>query len=496
MAEIYRVEEMMQKEMFDGALPPTTDEAAFGLRRRLMEEQEVKEWANREEAIKKLHNERMNLLQSALLERERETEERHAQRIEDIRIKKTEAKDRNIAKIHRKRIKVIRKKFKERKKLQTAITSTTASASFTSGRDIIEEYADFGSKVYAPITREGLSLDKKGSKFEVHPEALTTYQSLHELHQQLPRKVLETRVTLTKVKEKHEKPKRTVKKHIDALKSCWSEIERKEQGAREMGQRKGDAGAETRPRCATPDYFGKQNIARTDGQQVEYHKAQDTNMAILLLQRLLRGRARQNMMFEGKEKRLSLIAELQLTEQWKESAQQEREKAIAQEYQEKLLDDVTEAIQGTVVAQTFDKLSKELVRYKQERKIAAMVKLAERKRRMREAEESGRRQAEQLLREREDKLFKSIMGAHQATVDSYLGSILTRTLDKATSERALQEATIKAEKLNKMVDAIEAKMNNPQQIVKDMVSSFLIPDVQRAKLQKARKSHQQVRSRQ
>jgi len=28
-------------------------------------------------------------------------------------------------------------------------------------RDIIEDYANFGSTVYAPITRDGLSLDKK-----------------------------------------------------------------------------------------------------------------------------------------------------------------------------------------------------------------------------------------------------------------------------------------------------------------------------------------------
>lgn len=38
-----------------------------------------------------------------------------------------------------------------------------------------------------------------------------------------------------------------------------------------------------------------------------------------------------------------------------------------------------------------DHLSKELVRFKQERKIAAMVRLAEDVRRRREAEESGRR---------------------------------------------------------------------------------------------------------
>lgn len=39
--------------------------------------------------------------------------------------------------------------------------------------------------------------------------------------------------------------------------------------------------------------------------------------AIILLQRLLRGRATQNMMFEGKEKRLDLIAELRATEEWR-----------------------------------------------------------------------------------------------------------------------------------------------------------------------------------
>lgn len=41
------------------------------------------------------------------------------------------------------------------------------------------------------------------------------------------------------------------------------------------------------------------------------------NRGIILLQRLLRGRAIQNMMFEGKEKRLDLIAELRATEEWK-----------------------------------------------------------------------------------------------------------------------------------------------------------------------------------
>ena len=55
------------------------------------------------------------------------------------------------------------------------------------------------------------------------------------------------------------------------------------------------------------------------------------------------------------------------------------------------MDGVSEAVQGTIISETFDRLSKELLRFKQERRIAAMVRLAENDRRKREAEESGRR---------------------------------------------------------------------------------------------------------
>ena len=64
-----------------------------------MEEQEVREWNKREEDIKRLQNERLNLLQSALVEREKDNEEKHAHRTEEIRLKKTEIKERALAKI-------------------------------------------------------------------------------------------------------------------------------------------------------------------------------------------------------------------------------------------------------------------------------------------------------------------------------------------------------------------------------------------------------------
>ena len=70
-------------------------------------------------------------------------------------------------------------------------------------RDIIEEYASFGSTVYAPITRDGLSLDKKANKYEVQPEALSSYTGLQELHNVLQTNkpgVFDSRIYVKKIK--------------------------------------------------------------------------------------------------------------------------------------------------------------------------------------------------------------------------------------------------------------------------------------------------------
>ena len=61
-------------------------------------------------------------------------------------------------------------------------------------------------------------------------------------------------------------------------------------------------------------------IQRTDNLD-EFKRADKKQQAIILLQRLIRGRAKQNMMFEGKEKRLDLIAELRATEEWKAASE-------------------------------------------------------------------------------------------------------------------------------------------------------------------------------
>ena len=74
------------------------------------------------------------------------------------------------------------------------------------------------------------------------------------------------------------------------------------------------------------------------------------------------------------------------------------------------------------------------------------------------------------------------MNVHKGTVDSYLQNIFGKTIDKNSSMQALEEAKLKAQTLNKFIDKVEAKKNKPEVIIKDLVSSFLIPDVERKQL--------------
>lgn len=85
-------------------------------------------------------------------------------------------------------------------------------------RDIIEEYHNYGSTVYAPITRDGLSLDKKANKYEVQPEALSSYQGIEELSRSLPNPVFHSKISVDKFKFKFYKNlTRQETAHMDQL---------------------------------------------------------------------------------------------------------------------------------------------------------------------------------------------------------------------------------------------------------------------------------------
>lgn len=91
-------------------------------------------------------------------------------------------------------------------------------------------------------------------------------------------------------------------------------------------------------------------------------------------------------------------------------------------FQLSVIDNYLGDLEGRVLADMFDFLSKELVRLQEERRIHAFAMLAERQRRMREAEESGRRQVEQRRLQQEDQIFKEASRSRWARVNSLRGA--------------------------------------------------------------------------
>lgn len=108
-----------------------------------------------------------------------------------------------------------------------------------------------------------------------------------------------------------------------------------------------------------------------------------------------------------------------------------------------------------------------------------MVKIAERERRIREAEESGRRQAEEINRRREDYIFKETMTITQGTVDSWLLSVINETVDVTAKEQSTIEVSLRSQYVNKIIDDLEYKNNKPQMVIKDLLHSYALPQVKR-----------------
>ncbi len=84
------------------------------------------------------------------------------------------------------------------------------------------------------------------------------------------------------------------------------------------------------------------------------------------------------------------------------------------------------------------------------------------------------------------------MSVHQGTVDSYLQGIVVNTIDTTSSLQAYEEAKLKAQTLNNFLDKMEERRNKPEVFIKDLVSSFLIPDVQRKKVQRQCNFHPNI----
>ena len=379
-SEIEMIEYARAKRDMEVNLPPFTDEASLVLRKKLMEHQEMKEYRLREHEIDSKRDGKLQEIHRALLEREESNEFMTSQRLESIRLSRMEEREDMLQKIRNKRIKALRRLAHQRNVADPVLSDDA-------GRDIINDYFDKGSKVYAPARRDGQDVTTfESAKFDVASRTvpLDSIGNIMTLEHTIPRRYFEdslasgplmAKTAPFKTKERHggggraaesrltsaaARTQRTTKRDVEemhqilmqkkltAMKAGSALIEATG-GSRPQTHRSGDssrpntkAGAEStiltallakkpKGRPPTPDFTTDRLLKPADvvpvseGEEEEDEDhppvpADTTNyelknnrsfqVAVVLLQKLVRGRAVQNVMFEGKFRRRELITEL------------------------------------------------------------------------------------------------------------------------------------------------------------------------------------------
>ena len=401
--EVEMIEEAQAKRRLESCLPPATDPASLALRKKLLESQELREFGLRQREMDEAHNVQLEALSKALQERDEENEFVAEQRVEALRRKRMDQRDEALEQIQAKRIQVLRKLSMARGRVRapsssaqethiiSSVGGTTLKKKHSKGsRDVITDYAAYASKVYAPLTRDGAyDHDKAASKkpelydvakvvadlgssegllaSTVGGDARARLAAAKHSTSRIPKveSILEPKARSQVERQKLqlkadlERASRQIQSDKDAAQSGESSPQKKEK-KKERAQLPA-AWREERSEVERPP---TPRVARRDPQEEELEAA------LKLVQRLLRGRAVQNQMFQGKESRIELIRELRRADELAaeaEQRQQKQEKDDDEEEESRAVADAAIAtIAGEAASALFDLFAKELARQEQE----------------------------------------------------------------------------------------------------------------------------------
>ncbi|KAM6978410.1 cilia- and flagella-associated protein 91 [Tautogolabrus adspersus] len=471
LAEVEMIKRARARRVWEASLPPLDDISQLDKRRRMMEGMEAEQWAFREGEIKKLQETRLAVLEDLLKQRDETQKEVTSERLNKIYSKHLKEKEAKLNKINKDYLRSLRKLEAKRRNLEGRQEQRATVKSFS------------GSQTYAPRTSTDACNNELKSFY------LDTYEGLHELEAGLYASALKPKVMRPKPKVKTTKEviKPPVTKAVKLMQKYKAQTEEKKQEKKYL--RFLLLKEKPIPRPVTPKVMEPK-----EGDE-------ETELAVIHLQRLLRWRSVQYEMFTGKENHLELIQELRtvnaLQAEEQELKKADKELILNQKKQRDKLRHKTSwelasqaGAVGAELEHLFNNLSKDLIHLQEERRIHAFTLLAERDRRLREAEESGRRQLEERRRREEDEIFRQVVQVHQETLDLYLEDIILETVEQTADQQAREEIRRRAKEVNDIAYAMEESLNNLQseEIVSELVYSFLIPEVE--KITVRRRVHQ------
>ncbi|NXU10203.1 CFA91 protein, partial [Pardalotus punctatus] len=189
-AEMEIIDRIREKRAWEAALPPTDNPSNVAKWLKMVEHMEREEWAHREEEIDKLQKVQLEAFKKVLHRREKNRNERDAVRLYNHWQNHQNAKQEKIRKIQHDCALMLRKLIAKRKNFMGKLER----------RDIIKEYNDFSSQVYAPLSRIGFFPDKNSDYYAVKNFCLNTFTGLCELEGSVQDSVSQLKIKAPKPK--------------------------------------------------------------------------------------------------------------------------------------------------------------------------------------------------------------------------------------------------------------------------------------------------------
>ncbi|XP_041968173.1 cilia- and flagella-associated protein 91-like isoform X2 [Aricia agestis] len=445
---------------------------------------ETKDYIFREAEIDELQEIRLSILHKMQAQHRLQQTNRTSMKLAELWTRKKREMERKIESIRRNRDRELRKLSQS----HSGAKRLEALRDARGARAAIGAAADRSSSTHAPLARHGVQAR--------HRHARLTYDlSLLELedHEKLMSTPpwLEQCLQLKRTWSGHERPRdqhqlceRETKWSEDFLETLHNDLKKARLGAAVVS-----AGplhilkprVIPAPPCVeTPEVEGI-----PDEEELSHQSA-------LVLQKIIRGRAVQNLMVEGRTRAAELMQELKTThglqQEDKERIEAEAVRArdyritrTAAEQKEEAISALVEELCGGAVSAALDFLEKELRRLKEERRQHAYILIALREKTLREAAEAGRRQKEVQRRREHDEIFKQVVGVTQETVDLYLRDVIREGVELAAEEDAVRRARDAADAVEQTLEK-HGSMSTAEQCdaVADLVHNFLLPESQRA----------------
>ncbi|VDM32181.1 unnamed protein product [Hydatigera taeniaeformis] len=443
-------------------------------RTRLRNKMELDEWRHRAREIEALQEIRLQVIAQLLRIREENRQEINEKRLDRRWNRRQKEKSEIVKKIRSEYASAIRKMLCAMERRQRSLKP-----------DKIEQYAKPGSQAFAPLTRLGVFPDRGAERFKTHSKFLNTYSGLLELEKFIPESEVDAKITVKKLS-------RCTKDGYLKQQFRWqTQLEFLHKHMVSLGMKTINPPKplhfllkieKPAPRPSTP------SVPEVDVGVIT--RVRDAGeVAVMHLQRLIRGRALQTMMYESRKKRQLLINELRSTHALTKEERAEKRRQMLTirtnqtryaylQHENSIVHEILERLDSTVLGAMLDLLSKELDRLLVDQRLHEYAQRAREERRMREVEEFGRRQWEVRRRRERDEFFRQVRMVHQDTVDGYFSALITSAMETCAELKASEEFEKIAEQWPNEIWCAEQRLTHEEEAA-ELVYNFLIPEVNR-----------------